>query len=301
MTLDDREVIIQIIKIIMQEYPGNSCHIMSDNITMSIYLMNYISASEFIMDIYIYIMFDYVQDSFTKELNIRLKIILEKITQADFDITLLIQNCEGMQHINIIWSIDLVNIIKQKPYSEYLRDTSYIIREKYIRSWHLGIHINFKKSITKFDIHMGVLDIPGHFAQRGHQSPSDIEMDISDFKWHFAINIEYHLLDFSSISGPDHISVTATINLDIMTKADRFIRTIHPSYINLLNNQDIAIKAERFINAINTEHHPLDLSNISHDQWSQLPPRYNSYQLRNHGQKWKVHQNHSFILHPLAQ
>ena len=48
MTLDDREVI-------MQEYPGNSCHIISDNITMSICLLRYINASEFIMDIDVYI------------------------------------------------------------------------------------------------------------------------------------------------------------------------------------------------------------------------------------------------------
>ena len=90
-TLNDREVIIQIIKIIMQEYPGNSCHIISDNIIMANYLRRYISASEFIMDIDNYIMFNYMQDSFTKEINIQLKIILEKITQVDFDINLLIE------------------------------------------------------------------------------------------------------------------------------------------------------------------------------------------------------------------
>ena len=66
------------------------------------------------MDIDIYIMCNYMQDSFTKELNIQLKIILEKITQADFDITLLIKNCGEVQHINIILSIDFVNIIKQE-------------------------------------------------------------------------------------------------------------------------------------------------------------------------------------------
>ena len=249
-TLNDREVIIQIIEIIMQEYPGNSCHIMSDNHHKGICLTDYISASEFIMDIDIYIMFSYMQDSFTKELNIQLKIILEKITQADFDITLIIKNCGEAQHIYITLFIDLVNIIKQKYYSKHLQDTSYIIREKYIKSWQPGVHINFKKSIIKFDIHMGILDILGHFAQRGHHSPSDIEMDISDFEWHFAINIEYHLLDFSSISGPDYLSITSAINVDIIIKADRFIRVIHLFYIYLFNNLDIAIKADQFISVI---------------------------------------------------
>ena len=72
MTVNDREVIIQIIKIITQEYLGSSCHIMSDNI-MSIYFKRCIIASEFIMDIDIHIMFSYVQASFTKELIIQLK------------------------------------------------------------------------------------------------------------------------------------------------------------------------------------------------------------------------------------
>ena len=125
------------------------------------------------------------------------------------------------------------------------------------------MHINVKKSISKVDIFMGILDIPGHFAQRGHQSPSDIEMDISDFKWHFAINIEYHLLDFSSISGPNYLSITSAINLDIMIKADGFIRVIHLSYICLLNISDINIKAEQFISVINLEHHRLNFNSIS--------------------------------------
>ena len=50
MTLIDREVIIQIIKITVQEYPGNSCHIMSDKIR-NIYFKRCIIASEFIMGI----------------------------------------------------------------------------------------------------------------------------------------------------------------------------------------------------------------------------------------------------------
>ena len=105
MTLNDRKVIIQIIKITMQEYPGNSCHIMSDNI-MNTYFKRCIIASKFIMGKDIYIMPNIVQDSFTKELNIQLKItILEKITQADFDITLLIKNCGRVQHIHITQSI----------------------------------------------------------------------------------------------------------------------------------------------------------------------------------------------------
>ena len=87
MTLDDREVIIQILEIIMQEHPGNSCQLMSDDNKL-INIMNQSIASEFVMDMIIDIMIDIMQDSFTKELNIKLKNILEKITPADFDITL---------------------------------------------------------------------------------------------------------------------------------------------------------------------------------------------------------------------
>ena len=260
--MSDREVIIQIIKIIMQEYPGNSRHIVSDNI-MNLYFKRYISASQFIMDIDIYIMFNTVQDCFTKELNIQLKTILEKITQVDFDITLLIKNCGEVQHIYITLSSDFVDLIKQKQYSKHLLDISYI-REKYIRSWKPEAHIHLKKkSIIKFDIFMDILDILGHFAQRGHQPPSDIEMDISDFKWHFAINIEFHLLGYSSISGPNYLFVTSAINLHTLIKADGFIRVSHLPYINLLNNMDIATKTEQFIRATSSKHHRLDFSSIS--------------------------------------
>ena len=60
-TRNDREVITtKIIKIIMQEYPGNSSHIMSDNFK-SIYLKRYIIASKFIMNSDIYTLFIYLQ------------------------------------------------------------------------------------------------------------------------------------------------------------------------------------------------------------------------------------------------
>ena len=157
----------------------------------------------------------------------------------------------GVQY-NLIQSIDLVNIIKQMSYSEQFQGNPYIIRKKYIRSWHSGIYINFKESIIiRFDIFMDIL-----FAQRGNQSPSDISMDISDFKWHFVINIEYHLLDFSSISGPYYLSIASAINLDIVIKADRFIRVNHLSYICLF-------KADQFVNVINFEHHQVNLNSIS--------------------------------------
>ena len=323
-TLNDREVIIQIIKIIVQEYPGNSCHIMSDNFR-SIYFKRCIIASKFVMGIDIYIMPSIVQDSFTKELNIQRKIILEKITQVDFDITLLIKNCGRVQRIHIIQSIDSVNIFEKKNHSRHLQKTFHTIMEKHIRHLPYGAYFNLKKSIIKFDIFMDILDNSGHSAQRGHQSPSDSELYISDSEWHLAINIEYHLLDFSSISGPNYIFTTAAshldimikvdrlrvihlscicqinmldidirakqptsvinieyhlleyssvngpnyifvteaINLDIMVKADRFIRIVQPSHINLLNNQDIVIKTEGFIKTITVELHLLHISSIS--------------------------------------
>ena len=226
MTMNDREVIIQIIKITVQEHPGNSCHIMSDNIT-SIYFKRCTIASEFIMDIDIYILFIYMQDSFTKELIIQLKIILEKITQVDFDITLLIENCGRVQYIYISHIIDFVNIIKKRDARKHHEKILDIFTEEHIRSPHLGVY-HLKKVIIKFDIVLGILDIPGHFAQRGHQSPTVIRLDILDCEWHLAINIEYHMLDFSSISGPNYLSITSAINLDIIVKAERFIRVIHP-------------------------------------------------------------------------
>ena len=71
---------------------------MSDNLK-SIYLKRYIIASEFIMDSDIYTVFIYLQDSFTRELIIQSKIILEEITQVGSDITLLIENCERIQYV----------------------------------------------------------------------------------------------------------------------------------------------------------------------------------------------------------
>ena len=84
-------------EVIMQDHSGNSVHIMSDNIK-SIYLQRCVIASEFRVDINHYCLFIYVQDCFTIELIIQLKIILEKITPVDFDITLLIKNCKRTQH-----------------------------------------------------------------------------------------------------------------------------------------------------------------------------------------------------------
>ena len=86
MTLCGREVII------VHEHHGNSRHIISDN-NMRIDIMNHSIASEFKMNINIDIMIEHMQDSFTKVHNIKLKNILEKIKQADFDITLHIKNC----------------------------------------------------------------------------------------------------------------------------------------------------------------------------------------------------------------
>ena len=256
-TGNDREVIIiEIIMIIMQEHPGNSSHIMSDN-SKSIYLKRCIIASEFVMDIDIYTLFIYLQDSFTKELIIQLKIILEKITQVDFDITLLIENCERIQHIYITYLIDLLNIIKKRG-SKHLEKILYIFMEEHIRSVHLGAHINLKKVIIKFD----VLDNLGHLAQSGHQSPTVIKLDILDCEWHLAITVEYHILDFSSISGPNYLSITSAINLDIIVNVERFIRVIHLFYICHLNMPDI-IRAEQ-----HAEHHLLDYISISESNYT---------------------------------
>ena len=171
MTLEDREVNTQIFEIIIQEHPENSRYIMSDN-DMRINFMNYSIASEFIMNIDVDIMIDNMQDSFTEELNIKLKNILEKITQADFDIALLIKSCGEVHHINLILFVGFANIIDQKQHSKSCRNNFDIIRQRYfIKSWHLRMHNNIEKDIMKVDINMGILNILGHFAQRGHLSP----------------------------------------------------------------------------------------------------------------------------------
>ena len=371
---NDREVIItQIIKITMQEHPGNSSHIMSDNFK-SIYFKRCIIASEFIMDKDICVTFIHLQNSFTRELIIQLKIILEKITQVDFDITLIIENCKRIQYTYIIDIIDLINITEKESYislDEYIRKhipnisqysktscsqgppssfISDLITSEGFRGSHLRAY-NLKKAIIKPDIVFDILDIIGHFSQRGHQSPTTIKLD-SIIEYHLldsssisrpnrfsvpsAINIdiivnvekfrithlwythhinilnmndiirsepsaEYHLLDYLSISmpnypspicikaelinkdifaeyhlleyicinWPNHISVIRVINLDINTKAERFIRTIRPSRINLFINQDMVIMTEVFIDTHKVElclpHHHGNISHISYD------------------------------------
>ena len=86
-------------------------------------------------------------------------------------------------------------------------------------------------------------------SRSNYTSASDIKAEqiISD------IFAEYHLLDYIFINGPNYISVTRAINLNIIVKADRFIRTICPSHINLFINQDIVIKTEWFIETIKVE------------------------------------------------
>ena len=279
---NDREVIItQIIKITMQEHPGNSSHIMSDNFK-SIYFKRCIIASEFIMDKDICVTFIHLQNSFTRELIIQLKIILEKITQVDFDITLIIENCKRIQYTYIIDIIDLINIT-EKEHINHLEKESYISLDEYIRK-HIpnisqysktscsqgppssfindlitsegfrGSHLrayNLKKVVIKSDIVFDILDIIGHFAQRGHQSPTTIKLDIIT---------EYHLLDFSSISGPNFFSVPSAINSDIIVNVEKFIRVTHLWYthhINILNMNDI-IRSEP-----SAEYHLLDYISIS--------------------------------------
>ena len=208
---------------------------MSDSLK-SIYLKRYIIASEFIMDSDIYTVFIHLQDSFTRELIIQSKIILEEITQVGSDITLLIENCERIQYVYIIYLIDFVNIIKEKDKNHH-RKTLDVFSEEHNKGHHPGVH-HLRKDLIKFDIVLDILDIIGHFAQRGHQSPTTIKSDII---------AEYHLLDFSSISGPNHFSVTSAFNSDIIVNMEKFIRIAHLWYtyhINALNMNDI-IKPEQ--------------------------------------------------------
>ena len=242
---DQKVIITQIIKITVQEHPGNSGHIMSDNL-QSIYSKRCIIASEFIMDKNICVTFIYLQNCFTKELIIQLKIILEKITQVDFDITLIIENCRRRQHNCIIDIVDFINITEKEhiihpeeepriyleenimkhmpnisqyskgPSSSFLND---LITSEGIRGSHLRAYI--KKVIIKSDIVLDVFNILGHLAQRGHQSSTIIKLDSI---------IEYQLLDFTSISGPDFFSVPSAINIDIMVIMEKLIGVTHLWY-----------------------------------------------------------------------
>ena len=276
---NDREVIItQVIKTNVQEHPGNSSHIMSDNLK-SIYLNRYI-ASEFIMDKNICVMFIYLQSCFTKELIIQPKIILEKITQVDFDITLIIENCRRRQHKRIGNIVDFINI-NEKEHFPHLEEEHHIYLEENIIKHMLNISHYSKKPSSPFmneltneiiidmavaqtplqrrsssehlpsDIVFDLFNIIGHFAQRGHQTPTIIESDSI---------IEYHLLDFSNISGPNFFSVPSVINTDIMVIMEKFIRVTHLwcIYHNVILDMNDIIRSEP-----SAEYHLLGYTSIS--------------------------------------
>ena len=278
---NDREVIIiQVIKTTVQEHPGNSSHIMSDY-HQSIDFKRCIIASEFIMDKNICVMFIYLQSCFTKELIIPLKIILEKITQVGFDITLIIENCRRRQHKCISNIVDFINI-NEKEYFPHLEEEHHIYLEENImkhmpnishyseepsssflndfitsegiRGSHLRAYI--KKVIIKSDIILDVFNTLEHFAQRGHQSSTIIKLDSI---------IEYQLLDFTSISGPDFFSVPSAINIDIMVIMEKLIEVMHLWYtyhIYIFDMNDI-IRSES-----SAEYHLLDYTSISRLNYS---------------------------------
>ena len=75
---------------------------------------------------------------------------------------------------------------------------------------------------------------------------------------------EYHLLDYICINGPNHISVNRVINLDTNIKAERFIRTICPSHINLfINNYKIETCSPHSNGDISHIDYDLNISYIS--------------------------------------
>ena len=156
--------IIRIFKIIVHDTPGNACHIMSDNkARISINIMNYSIASEFNMNIDI--MIDSVEYSFTKMVCIKLKDVIGKFAQDDFDLTLHIKNCVKTQYISISLSTNFVNIIDQKYYNK-IADNLVIFRQKYyIKNWHNRVHNKIEKNIIQVDISIDILDSYRHFAQ----------------------------------------------------------------------------------------------------------------------------------------
>ena len=268
---DQKVIINQIIKI---------SHIMSDNL-QSIYSKRCIIDSEFIMDKNICVTFIYLQNCFTKELIIQLKIILEKITQVDVDITLIIENCRRRQHNCIIDIVDFINITEKKhiihpeeepriyleenimkhmpnisqyskgPSSSFLND---LITSKGIRGSHLRAYI--RKVIIKSDIVLDVFNILGHLAQRGHQTPTILQLDSI---------IEHQLLDFTSISGPNFFSVPSAINIDIMVIMEKLIGVTHPwyTYHTYIFDMNDIIRSES-----SAEYHLLDYTSISRFNYS---------------------------------
>ena len=253
---------------------------MSDN-HQSINFKRCIIASEFIMDKNNCVMFIYLQNCFTKELITQLKIILEKITQVDFDITLIIENCKRRQHNYIIIITDLINItekehiihLEEEPHiyleedimkhmpniSQYSKGLSSsflndLITSEGIRGSHLTAYI--KKVIIKSDIVLDVFNILGHFAQRGHQSSTIIKLDSI---------IEYQLLDFTSISGHNFFSVPSAINIDIMVIMEKLIGVTHLwyTYHTYIFDMNDIIRSES-----SAEYHLLDYTSISRFNYS---------------------------------
>ena len=186
--MTEEVITTQIIKITMQEHPGNSSHIMSDNYK-SIYFKRCIITSEFIMDKGSYTAFIHLQNSFTKELIIQSKIILEEITQVGSDITLPIENCKRIQYVYTIYFIDFVNTIKEKD-QDHQEKTPNIFKEEHNRG-HQGVY-HLRKDLIKFDIVLDILDIIGHFAQRGisPQQPSSRTASQSTICWTSAASVD---------------------------------------------------------------------------------------------------------------
>ena len=96
-------------------------------------------------------------------------------------------------------------------------------------------------------------------SKSNYTSAPDIKAEqiISD------IVAEYHLLDYICINGPNYISVIGALNLNILVRTDRFIRTICPSGIILFNYQNIAVKTKWFIKTIKVEAYQPHLGNIN--------------------------------------
>ena len=209
MDIIDRKVIhmtsgiIWIIKIIVHDTPGNSCHIMSDNkARISINIMNYSIASEFNMNIDI--MIDSMEYSFTKMAYIKLKDIIEKFAQDDFDLTLHIKNCVKIQYISISLSINFRQHHRPKVLQQKLPgQLRHLPAKYYIKNWHNKVHNKIEKNIIQVDISIDILDSYRHFAQKGYTPPCHIESDISGFEWHFAIGIGIDYLEQIEVNNID--------------------------------------------------------------------------------------------------
>ena len=82
---------------------------------------------------------------------------------------------------------------------------------------------------------------------------------------------EYHLLDYTSISGPNHLNIHSAIQLlqdiEMQGKAERFIRTFHPGYISLIKGAKESASLRRRRSAVEAPSVSFIYGDIRGSEW----------------------------------